>query len=94
MRKKEAEEEELRKRQAEEEEKQRLEQEKVELRQLRVKYPRDSFFSKSWRQAIIQPGGLEQTSAADDLYPGKQKLQLCFELPRGSYATILVKRLS
>ena len=71
-----------------------LSAESLELRQLRVKYPRDSFFSKSWRQAIIQPGGLEQTSAADDLYPGKQKLQLCFELPRGSYATILVKRLS
>ncbi|MFP6762673.1 MAG: tRNA pseudouridine(13) synthase TruD [Planctomycetaceae bacterium] len=71
-----------------------LSAESLELRQLRVKYPRDSFFSKSWRHAIIQPAGLEQTSAADDLYPGKHKLQLCFELPRGSYATILVKRLS
>ena len=71
-----------------------LSAESLELRQLRTKYPRDSFFSKNWRQAIVQPASLEQTSAADDLYPGKQKLQLCFELPRGSYATILVKRLS
>ena len=71
-----------------------LAQEELELSRLRVKYPRDSFFSKSWRAAIIQPGNLQLESGADDLYKGKRKLVLQFDLPRGSYATILIKRLS
>lgn len=71
-----------------------LAEEDLELRQLRVKYPRDSFFSKSWRSAIIQPGNLQLQSAVDELYKEKQKLVLQFDLPRGSYATILIKRIS
>jgi tRNA pseudouridine13 synthase len=71
-----------------------LKTEDMELRQLRVKFPRDSFFSKSSRPALIRPEGLSMESAEDDLFPGKQKLRLQFELPRGSYATILIKRLT
>jgi len=71
-----------------------LAEEKVELRQIRVKYPRDSFFSKGNRRAIIFPAGLQSSSEDDDLYRGRQKLSLSFQLPRGSYATILVKRLA
>lgn len=66
----------------------------MELRQVRVKYPRDSFFSKSWRRALVTPGHLTHEASPDEMYAGKQKLCLCFDLPRGSYATILVKRLS
>jgi tRNA pseudouridine13 synthase len=29
----------------------------------------------------------------DDLHPGRKTFSLSFELPRGSYATIVVKRL-
>jgi tRNA pseudouridine13 synthase len=64
----------------------------IELRQVRVKYPRDSFFSKGDRPAIFRPAALVARASADDLYPGKQTLTLEFGLPRGSYATILVKR--
>ncbi|MBC8291010.1 MAG: tRNA pseudouridine(13) synthase TruD [Planctomycetes bacterium] len=71
-----------------------LAEEDLELRQLRVKFPRDSFFSKSWRPAIIRPGDLTLEAAPDELYAGKRKIMLCFELPRGCYATILIKRLS
>ncbi|MEZ6125665.1 MAG: tRNA pseudouridine(13) synthase TruD [Planctomycetaceae bacterium] len=71
-----------------------LAEEQMELRQLRVKYPRDSFFSKGRRKAIVQPQQLTAATAEDDLYPRRQKLTLSFDLPRGSYATILVKRLS
>ena len=71
-----------------------LRAEDMELRELRVKFPRDSFFSKSTRKTLIMPGGLQTEAATDDLFPGKQKLRLQFELPRGSYATILIKRLS
>jgi tRNA pseudouridine13 synthase len=66
----------------------------LELRELRVKYPRDSFFSKGSRAAVIRVGTLLHESAADELYPERHKLTLSFDLPRGSYATILVKRLT
>lgn len=66
----------------------------LELRQLRVKYPRDSFFSKGQRAAAVAVGKPSAQSADDELYPGRKKLSLRFDLPRGSYATILVKRLT
>jgi tRNA pseudouridine13 synthase len=66
----------------------------IELRQIRVKYPRDSFFSKGERAAVFRAGDLAHESADDDLYPGSRKLTLRFTLPRGSYATILVKRVT
>ena len=64
------------------------------LRQIRVKYPRDSFFSKGERPAIVRPGNLAHAAAADELNPPRQKLTLDFTLPRGSYATILVRRVA
>lgn len=66
----------------------------LELRELRVKYPRDSFFSKGSRAAVIRVGTLLHESSADELYPNRYKLTLSFDLPRGAYATILVKRLT
>lgn len=71
-----------------------LADEKIELRQIRVKYPRDSFFSKGLRKAVVAPEGLQCEVAEDELSPGRQKLTLSFSLPRGSYATILVKRIT
>jgi tRNA pseudouridine13 synthase len=51
-------------------------------------------FKKHWRTVIVQPQDLHMLSAKpDDRYPGKQKLTLCFTLPPGSYATLVVKRL-
>jgi tRNA pseudouridine13 synthase len=66
----------------------------LELRQLRVKYPRDSFFSKGQRAVSVAAQNLVGEPAADELYPGRRKLLLSFDLPRGSYATILVKRIT
>ncbi|MDA1230725.1 MAG: tRNA pseudouridine(13) synthase TruD, partial [Planctomycetota bacterium] len=71
-----------------------LQEESIELRELRVKYPRDSFFSKGMRRVMIRPAGMSCSVDRDDLYEGRKKLTLSFELPRGSYATILVKRLT
>lgn len=61
------------------------------MRELRIKYPRDSFFSKGWRRGLVFAGDLDWTSADDELAPPRKKLTLRFTLPRGSYATILVK---
>ena len=69
-------------------------EEGLEKRQLRVKYPRDSFFSKSSRKTIIAIPELEFEFSDDDLYPKHKKVRLTFDLPRGSYATILIKRLT
>jgi tRNA pseudouridine13 synthase len=66
----------------------------LEWRELRVKYPRDSFFSKGWRNAVAVPQDLTAEPADDELHPPRRKLTLRFVLPRGSYATILVKRLT
>jgi tRNA pseudouridine13 synthase len=63
------------------------------LRDLKIDYPRDSFFSKGERAAIYRPAGLAHQLAPDDLYPGRHKLSLHFDLPRGCYATILIRRL-
>ena len=71
-----------------------LQEEQIELRQIRVKYPRDSFFSKGLRKAMISPAGLSCVISDDELHSQRSKMTLSFDLPRGSYATILVKRLT
>jgi tRNA pseudouridine13 synthase len=64
------------------------------LREIRVKYPRDSFFSKGTRPALSNARTLTYEADDDELYPRQQKLRLQFDLPRGSYATIVVKRIA
>lgn len=72
-----------------------LHEQGLSLRELRVKYPRDSFFSKGERAAIVRPEGLKIEPPLDDeLNAGRSRLSLQFALPRGSYATMLMKRLS
>jgi tRNA pseudouridine13 synthase len=64
----------------------------IELRQIRIKYPRDTFFSKGYRRAVFVPHELSHTLEPDELYAGRHKLCLSFRLSRGCYATLLVKR--
>ncbi len=61
---------------------------------LRVKHLKDVFFSKGDRAALFFPEALEYRRLPDDLYPGRSKLLLSFDLPKGAYATLLVKRLT
>ena len=71
-----------------------LADEGLSLREVRVKYPRDCFFSKGERPAIVLPRALKMTADEDDLNPGRARVTLEFVLPRGAYATIFVKRLT
>ncbi|HXG08443.1 MAG TPA: tRNA pseudouridine(13) synthase TruD [Gemmataceae bacterium] len=71
-----------------------LAEEGLTLRQLRIKGIRELFFSKGERAALCLPAGLEGRAESDELHPGRQKLVLAFELPRGSYATLIIKRIS
>jgi tRNA pseudouridine13 synthase len=54
---------------------------------------RRAFFKSFGRLAIVRPGGLRFDFLNDELYPGRKKLRLEFQLPRGSYATMFVKRI-
>lgn len=69
-----------------------LAEEGLELKQLQLKGCREMFFSRGDRAALFQPAHLGHELAADDLHPGRRKAVLRFELPRGCYATLVVKR--
>lgn len=66
----------------------------MDRHQIRVKYPRDAFFSKGSRRVLLRPEGLKGTASEDELAAGRQKLTLRFTLPRGAYATMIVKCLT
>jgi tRNA pseudouridine13 synthase len=62
-----------------------------------VKFPRDSFFSAGSRAAVFRPQSLVHTTGPDELArvgSSRNKLTLRFDLPPGSYATILIKRVT
>ncbi|MFO0951385.1 MAG: tRNA pseudouridine(13) synthase TruD [Isosphaeraceae bacterium] len=61
---------------------------------LRVKYLKDVFFSKGERPAVFHPEGLSHSSGNDELEPGRKKLTLEFDIPKGAYATLVVKRVT
>ena len=62
---------------------------------LRVRHLKDVFLSRGDRAAMFRPSGWSQSDLLDDeLYPNRKALELGFELPRGAYATLIVKRLT
>jgi tRNA pseudouridine13 synthase len=71
-----------------------LADEGLELKQMQVKGVRELFFSRGERPALCRPSGVEAARAGDELNAGREKLTLGFELPRGSYATLVVKRIT
>jgi tRNA pseudouridine13 synthase len=71
-----------------------LAEEGLELSRLKVKGIREMFFSKGERDALCLPEGLASESGQDELHPGREKLVLAFDLPRGCYATLIVKRIT
>jgi tRNA pseudouridine13 synthase len=71
-----------------------LAEEGLELRQMQVKGVRELFFSRGERPALCRPANLEAIGDADELNAGRSKLTLAFDLPRGSYATLVIKRVT
>ena len=61
---------------------------------LRVRHLKDVFFSKGVRPALFFAENLTHDVAPDELEPGRKKLRLAFDLPKGAYATLVVKRLT
>ena len=68
-------------------------EEGLEPRMFRLKKLKRTFFGKGRRAALMAPAGLKASSGPDELNRGRKKSVLSFELPKGSYATILLKRL-
>jgi len=54
---------------------------------------RTAYFKSTERAALVKPQNLSFESSKDEFNQGKQKLTLKFILPRGCYATMLIKRL-
>jgi tRNA pseudouridine13 synthase len=71
-----------------------LKGEGLTLAELKVKGMQKPFFSKGDRACCVRPENLSSASEADELNKGRVKLTLRFDLPRGSYATMLVKRVT
>ncbi len=71
-----------------------LKTEGLTLAELKVKGMQKPFFSKGDRPASVRPEQLTYVAEMDELNKGRRKLTLRFDLPRGSYATMLVKRVS
>ncbi len=61
---------------------------------LRIKYLKDIFFSKGNRPALFDPEGLSWQVGPDELNRRRKALTFRCVLPKGAYATILVKRLT
>jgi tRNA pseudouridine13 synthase len=70
-----------------------LAEDALTIAEMQIKGVREMFFSKGDRPAHILPARLRWSFGDDETRPGKSKLQLSFELPRGSYATLIVKRI-
>ena len=71
-----------------------LAEEEVTLDQFKLKGFHNLFFSKGERAAWCFPHDLEERDAKDEENRNKKKLTLRFDLPRGSYATLVVKRIT
>lgn len=72
---------------------QTLHEEGFALEQIKLRGFRKPFFSKGDRPAMIRPTNVESRSEADEWHAARRKLSLNFELRRGSYATMIIKRL-
>lgn len=70
-----------------------LAEEGVRLNELKVKAFPEPYFAKGERSALCLLAGLSYELGADEHHPGQQRLLLAFDLPRGSYATLVIKRI-
>lgn len=71
-----------------------LEQEGIELRDLKIRQMSRLYVNGIERSALLLPKNFNVLDIGDDeLYKNKKKMTLEFPLPRGGYATLILKRL-
>jgi tRNA pseudouridine13 synthase len=66
----------------------------VTLEHLRLRGLKEMFFSRGSRAILCIPDEVNSGIEADVLNKGKSALRLGFVLPRGAYATLIVKRIA
>lgn len=72
-----------------------LKEEGIEIADFRIRGMQKTYFRKGERTVLVFPLNLTTKDAEpDELNKNKLKMTLEFDLPRGAYATILIKRLS
>jgi tRNA pseudouridine13 synthase len=72
-----------------------LEEKGLKPGSFRTKALRRTYFRSFERKAMIIPDVLQiLDQGEDDFHPGKKKVTMTFFLPRGSYGTMLIKRLT
>lgn len=71
-----------------------LADEGLTLSTLKVPGLQKPYFSKGDRPAFLRPAGVSADPGDDALNRGRKTLTLRFDLPRGGYATMIVKRLT
>jgi tRNA pseudouridine13 synthase len=69
-----------------------LAEEGLAWEELKLKGLRKPFFTRGERAALCVPTDLTADTGPDDRHAGREVVRLAFELPRGSYATMVVKR--
>jgi tRNA pseudouridine13 synthase len=70
-----------------------FEERRVKPSMFNIRSVRQAFFKSTGRKAVVMPESLSARAADDEIYQGRKKLTLRFVLPRGSYGSILIKRL-
>jgi tRNA pseudouridine13 synthase len=73
---------------------QTLAKEGFELEKMKLQGVRKPFFSRGERAILCLPENLSAESGADTRNAGRIAVTLRFDLPRGSYATLLIKRVT
>jgi tRNA pseudouridine13 synthase len=71
-----------------------LAEEGLTLPELKLKHFREPFFARGDRAAFFFPENVTGQAAADDRHPGRHRVDLAFRLPRGCYATMVIKHLT
>jgi tRNA pseudouridine13 synthase len=71
-----------------------LAEEGLTLREMQVRGVRELFFSRGERAGLCRPADLRHEWGDDERHAGRLRLILSFDLPRGSYATLVVKGIS
>ncbi len=66
----------------------------IEWSELRVRHLKDLYLSKGTRAAMVVVRRVEFDEGEDTVYPRSRAVRLAFELPRGAYATMILKRLN
>ena len=72
-----------------------LEKEQITLEEIKQISKSGNFLKSAEKQAIISAGNIKITNISkDEIFRHSQKLTLSFELPKGSYATIVIKQIT